>query len=340
MTKMSDRYDPGPQISHAGSINLGTKNIEKSLWFFRDILGMEEVERDGNIAYLRAYQELHHHSLVLTQQDEAAVNSYSFRTKRPQDVELFYDELQRQEIEALEIPSGTEQGRGTAVRFQLPGGGHPFELYFDMDKPEAPEELQSRLPSNSSRRRGLGVRRLDHFNVQTSPSTINEAERWARETLGFKRREFAYLPDHPETLMASWTSVTPQMHDLAIVANREEKTAQLHHVAYNLENLSDALTAADILKDLDVSFGVGPGKHGIGQAMYLYVHDPGSDHRIELYAGGYLIFDEDWEAIEWKPVDFPEGLTWYGDPIDVTPGSRGRDTTNSAGLSHPYLNSK
>ena len=118
------------------------------------------------------------------------------------------------------------------------------------------------------------------------------------------------------------------------------KTAQLHHIAYNLENLSDALTAADILKDLDVSFGTGPGKHGIGQAMYLYVHDPGSDHRIELYAGGYLIFDEDWEAIEWKPVDFPEGLNWYGDPIDVTPGSRGRDTTNSAGLAHPYLTGK
>ena len=31
-------------------------------------------------------------------------------------------------------------------------------------------------------------------------------------------------------------------------------------------------------------------------------------------------------------VDFPEGMTWYGDPIDTKPGSRGRDTTASAGL--------
>lgn len=337
MTALADRFDPGPRISHAGAINLGTKDLERSLWFFRDVLGMEEVERVDDTAYLRAYQELRHHSLVLTQQAESVVNSYSFRTRRPQDVELFHEELQRQEIEAIEVPAGTERGRGTAVRFQLPGGGHPFELYYEMTSPEAPEALRSRLPSNSSRRRGLGVRRLDHFNVQTSPSTINLAESWVRETLGFKRREFAYLPDHPDTVMASWMSVTPQMHDLAIVANRLEKTAQLHHVAYNLENMSDALTAADVLRDLDVSFGVGPGKHGIGQAMYLYIHDPGSDHRVELYAGGYLIFDEDWEAIEWKPVDFPEGLTWYGDPIDVTPGSRGRNTTGSAGLTHPFL---
>ncbi|GAA1996813.1 VOC family protein [Microbacterium pumilum] len=329
---ISDRYDPGPQLAHAGTIDLGTKNLERSLWFFRDILGMEEVERVGDTAYLRAYQELGHHSLVLTQQDDAIVNSYGFRVKRPQDVELFNEELQRLEVETVEVPAGSERGRGTAVRFLVPGGDHPFELYYDMDRPQAAEGLRSKLPSNSSTRRGLGVRRLDHFNVQTSPSTINEAEQWVRENLGFKRREFAYLPDSPSTVMASWMSVTPQMHDLAIVANRDEKSGQLHHLAYNLENMSDALTAADILRDLDVSFGVGPGKHGIGQAMYLYVHDPGSDHRVELYAGGYLIFEPDWEPIEWKPVDFPEGLTWYGDPIDVSPGSRGRDTTGSASL--------
>jgi catechol 2,3-dioxygenase len=337
MTTLSDRYDPGPQISHAGIINIGTRDIEKSLWFFRDILGMEEVERDGDVAYLRAYQELVHHSLVLTQQDEAVVNSYSFRTRRPQDVELFHDELQRLEVESLEIPAGTEVGRGTAVRFLLPGGGHPFELYYDIDRPEPKDDLRSKLPSNSSRRRGLGVRRLDHFNIQTAPGSINRAEQWVRDVLGFKRREYAYIPESQNTVMASWMSVTPQMHDLAMVANREEKTGQLHHLAYNLENMSDALTAADILRDLDVAFGVGPGKHGIGQAMYLYVHDPGSDHRVELYAGGYLIFEPDHEAIEWKPVDFPEGLTWYGDPIDVSPGSRGRDTTGAAGLEHPFL---
>lgn len=332
MSKLSDQYDPGPQIAQCGGINLGTTDLEKSLWFFRDTLGMEEVERHDNVSYLRCHQELVHHSLVLTEQEEAIVNAYSFRVRRPQDVELFAEHLKHQEIEIVEVPAGTETGRGTAIRFLLPGGDHPFELYYDIDKPLAPENMRSRLPSNSSKRRGLGVRRIDHFNIQTSPSTINQAEQWVRDNLGFKRREFAYLPESPGTVMASWMSVTPQMHDLAIVANRMEKKAQLHHVAFNLQDFSDSLVAADILKDLDVSFSAGPGKHGIGQAMYLYVHDPASDHRVELYAGGYLIFDPDWEPIEWKKEAFPDGLTWYGDPIDTTPGSRGRDTTGSAGL--------
>jgi catechol 2,3-dioxygenase len=335
MSTLTDRYDPGPGIAQCGTIDLGTADLEKSLWFYRDLLGMEEVERDGDVAYLRCYQELGHHSLVLTQQAENTVNAYSFRVRRPEDVELFAEEFARQEIETIEVPAGTEKGRGTAVRFLVPGSEHPFELYYDIEKTQAPEELRSKLPSNSSRRRGIGVRRLDHFNVQATPGSINQAEQWVRDNLGFKRREFAMLPDNPTTVMASWMSVTSQVHDLAMVANQSEQNGRLHHLAFNLENLSDSLTAADILTDLGVEIGAGPGKHGIGQAMYLYVHDPGSGHRVELYSGGYHIFDPDWQALEWAAADFPEGLTWYGDPIDTRPGSRGRHTTGSAGLHRP-----
>lgn len=331
MARLLDNYDPGPQVAQCGAINLGTRDLAKSLHFFGALLGMEVVLREEKVAYLRGYQELTHHSLVLTEQDENIVKSYSFRVKRPQDVELFAQELERQEIEAREIPAGTEVGRGTAVRFLLPGGGHPFELYYDIDKPLAPEQIQSKLPSNSSRRRGLGVRRIDHFNVQTSRATINEAEKWVRDTLGFNRREFALHRDDA-TVLASWMSVTPQVHDLAIVANAFDKTSQLHHVAFNLENFSDLLTAADILSDYEVTFDLGPGKHGIGQAMYLYVHDPGSGHRVEIYAGGYLIFDPDWEAIKWEREQFPDGLTWYGDPFLYKGDARSLETTSSAGL--------
>lgn len=331
MPRLLDNYDPGPQVAQCGAINLGTKDLAKSLHFFHELLGMEIVHQDAGVAYLRGYQELTHHSLVLTEQEDNIVNSYSFRVKRPEDVELFAEEFERQEIEAREIPAGSEHGRGTAVRFLVPGSAHPFELYYDIDKPLAPEEMRSKLPSNSSRRRGLGVRRIDHFNVQTSRETINQAEQWVRDTLGFNRREYALHRDD-STVLASWMSVTPQVHDLAIVANAFDKTSQLHHVAFNLENFSDLLTAADILRDFDVTFDLGPGKHGIGQAMYLYVHDPGSGHRVEIYAGGYLIFDPDWEAIKWEREQFPDGLTWYGDPFLYEGNARSLETTPSAGL--------
>ncbi|MEV4235435.1 MULTISPECIES: VOC family protein [unclassified Nocardia] len=330
---LSHDYDPGPQIAHAGGINLGTTDLERSLGFFRDLLGMEVVaQTDDGVAYLRGYQELTHHSLVLTQQDEATVNTYSFRVQRPQDVELFHKQLEQQEIESIELPAGHELGRGTAIRFLVPGSEHPFELYYDIEKPVAPPELRSKLLSNSSRRRGFGVRRLDHLNVQTSASTVNQSEQWLREALGFKRREFAMIPQFPETIMASWLSVTPQVHDIAIGVNAEDAKARFHHIAFNIENYHDILRAADEIRDLEIDFGHGPGKHGIGQAMYLYIHDPGSGHRVELYSGGYLIMDPDWQALEWKVPELMYGQTWYGDVLDVGPGAGFLTTSPSAGL--------
>lgn len=318
-----------PRIAQCGAIALGTPNLETSLHFFRDLLGMEEVERVGDTVYLRAYQELKHHSLVLFASPTAVVDSYSFRVERPEDVELFSQQLTAAEVEVQELSAGHQKGRGTAIRFVLPHAGHPIELYYDIDAPLAPEEMRSMLPSNSSKRRGLGVRRLDHFNIQAAAQNIAPAEAFLREQLGFKRREYIHVPEQ-NLLVASWTSVTPQVHDLAIVANPFEKDAQLHHVAFNLENHSDLLTAADVLKDHTVKFDVGPGKHGIGQAMYLYLRDPGSGHRVELYAGGYFIFDPDWEAIEWTPATVKDGLTWFGDPLAMGPDNEMAPTTDSA----------
>jgi catechol 2,3-dioxygenase len=296
---------------------------------------MEVTAQEDGVAYLRGYQEWDHHSLVLTQQSEAVINTYSFRVAREQDVELFYEQLAEEGLKVEHVPAGTETGRGEAIRFLIPGGGHPVELYYNIEKPNPSEDLSSQLLGNSSRRRGFGVRRLDHLNVMTSPEKINQAERWLRESLGFKRREFLTLPQAPDMLLASWMSVNSKLHDIAIGASPAGLEAQFHHVAFSIENFHDILTAADQLKDLNIQIDAGPGKHGIGQAMYLYVRDPGSGHRIELYSGGREFFEPDWQPLEWK-ADNRNGLTWYGDLPSVDPQtSLYVTTTPSAGLELP-----
>ncbi|MFT4125957.1 MAG: VOC family protein [Gordonia sp. (in: high G+C Gram-positive bacteria)] len=333
---MTQTRPGGPRLAQCGAIALGTPKLATSLAFFRDILGMEVVETVGDTVYLRGYQELKHHSLVLFPSETPIVDSYSFRVGRPEDVELYYDALRAQEIEVVELPAGHQAGRGTAIRFLLPFGGHPFELYYEIDAPQAPEEIRSKLPSNSSRRRGLGVRRIDHFNIQAAPQHVGGAEQWLRENLGFQRREYVTMPGS-DMLIASWTAVTSQVHDLAIAMSLDEKDAQLHHVAFNIENHSDLLVAADVLRDYDVQFNCGPGKHGIGQAMYLYLTEPGSGHRVELYAGGYHIFDPDWQAIGWTPAQ-PEGSTWFGQELDVNPGGLMATSTDSVSSVTSLLN--
>lgn len=332
---MTKSYDPGPRIAHASGVNLGTPNLDKSLKFFRDLLGMEVTAEGDGVAYLRGYQEFDHHSLVLTEQDEAVVNTYSFRVARPEDVGLFHDQLTADGVEVRKIPAGTEIGRGEAIRFLIPGGGHPVELYYDIERPQAPADLKSYLLGNSARRRGLGVRRFDHHNIMTGPATVVQAEAWLRQALGFKRREFLTPPDTDQFIIASWMSVNSKLHDVAMGCSPNGMDAQCHHIAFQLENFHDMLTATDQMRDLDIQIDAGPGKHGIGQAMYLYVREPGSGHRIELYSGGREFFEPDWEALHWK-ADNRHGMTWYGDLPNLDPATSSYlSTTGSAGLDLP-----
>lgn len=327
---MSRTPNPGPSLSHLGAVTLGTPDIETSLWFFADVLGMEVTAQGSDIAYLRGYQEHGHHSLVL-QSGPAVAHAFSFRVRRPQDLHLFAQALDVDEIEHRLLPAGADPGRGEAVRFLLPGGQHPLELYHLLDRHQSPTSLRSSLRGNSSRRRGFGISRLDHANLLARPSEVNATERWLRERLGFRRRELAYVPQYPGQLLASWLSLNSKLHDLAIGASSTADNALFHHLALRVESLHDVLTVADSVRDLGIEVDAGPGKHGIGQAMYLYLKDPGSGHRIEIYSGGYAIFDPDWAPRDWTGVS-RDRLTWYGDLPDVNPESSYVSTTPCAGL--------
>ena len=63
----------------------------------------------------------------------------------------------------------------------------------------------------------------------------------------------------------------PLVHDIAVMYAHEMKSShEIHHLSYWSDNSQDILRAADILTDNGIKF-VGPGKHGISQAMYVYV---------------------------------------------------------------------
>lgn len=52
---MAAQAEPLHDIAHLGSVELFTPKPEKSLWYFRDLLGMEPVHQSGPSVYLRGY---------------------------------------------------------------------------------------------------------------------------------------------------------------------------------------------------------------------------------------------------------------------------------------------
>lgn len=80
-------------------------------------------------------------------------------------------------------------------------------------------------------------------------------------------------------------SVTPLVHDVAMIKKETLPTPDPTPSYFLLvDDTQDILRAADILKENNLPF-IGPGKHGVSQAIYLYVMDPGSGCRVELFSG-------------------------------------------------------
>lgn len=309
-----------PEIAKLGYGHLVTPDLDKSLWFFHDVIGLEIVDRTDTKVYLRAAMEREHHSLVLEQGDRARLDHTAWRARRPEDLEGFHEILTGNGNAVEHVSAeGREDGIGEALKFELPSG-HKFQVYYDVEKPEAPADQRSVLKNQVYRswNRGIGVRRIDHMNLWTTHDTTPNHE-WLADNLGFKMREFMTGPDGR---IGGWMSVTPLVHDVGFMkAGPHETTpARMHHIAFWLDNAQDVLRAADILVEAGIKPDQGPGKHGVSQAMFLYVRDPGSGHRVEIFSNGYLIFEPDWEPIEWgpSPEELAGGLTMWG-PTDYIP---------------------
>ena len=53
-------------IAHVGHVELRVTDLERSRWFFTELMGLfASAEQDGRV-YLRAWQDFEHHTLLLT----------------------------------------------------------------------------------------------------------------------------------------------------------------------------------------------------------------------------------------------------------------------------------
>ena len=84
---MAAQAEPLHDIAHLGSVELFTPEPEKSLWYFRDLLGMEPVHEAGASVYLRGYGDYATSTLKLTAAANAGVGCISWRAASPQALE-------------------------------------------------------------------------------------------------------------------------------------------------------------------------------------------------------------------------------------------------------------
>ncbi|OCS84668.1 catechol 2,3-dioxygenase [Caryophanon tenue] len=299
--------EPMFDIAQLAHIEIYSPKLEESVAFFKDILGMDESHREGKSVYMRAYEDHYHNTLIITEHHEAGLGHIALRTTSEQALER-----RAAAIEALGCGIGWidgDVGHGRAYQFRTPDG-HKIEILWDVDYYEAPEAERTPLLNRPQRRpnRGVPVRRLDHINLLSKETDKNMA--FLQEALGFKVRERIVADD--DSSIAAWLSVSNLVHDIAIMGDGMGESGRLHHICYWYgypQHLSDV---ADLLIERGYDIEAGPGKHGVTQAAFLYVLEPGGN-RVELFGDpGYQIFDPAWKTIEWKGKDLEKAIIWHG----------------------------
>ncbi len=221
---------PPPDIIRSAYAELAVTSLADARHFWVDLLGFVVTAQDASALYLRGYDELTHHNLVLRAGPVAALRTLAFRVRSAADLaraEHFYRALG---CPAERVPAGATRGIGEQVRVQDPLG-FPVSFFAAADHAE-------RLQQRYDLRRGAEVARLDHFNICVPD--VPAAYR-LYSSLGFGLSETI---EDGQTLYAAWMYRKQTVHDVAFTGGAGPR---LHHLGFFAHEPHSVLRMCDIL---------------------------------------------------------------------------------------------
>jgi catechol 2,3-dioxygenase len=283
-------------ILRLGYVEVRVKNLEDAVRHYTQVLGLLETGRDQGKVYLKAWDELEHHQVVLVEDPSPGLNHLSFRVDDTEDLVTIEDRLERNEYRVQRISAGEEYALGEAIRFTAPSE-HRIELYYDM------QMVGNGLPTTNpdpypEGLRGIHPPRLDHALV-TNPDTPASLHFW-RDLLGFRLTE--QVVDPSGTPIAIWLQRSGTPHDIAFIPGN---TGGFHHFAFWLDSWDELGRAADVLVRGNSPIDAGPTRHGITRGHTIYFFDP-SGNRNEVFTGGY------WADPKMEPITWTADQLWTG----------------------------
>lgn len=303
-------------VMRLGHVKLRVLDMEAALAHYTGVLGLLPVHRDPDgTAYLKGWDEWDFYSVILTQSDEAGMESCAYKVETDADLDRLLERTRAYGLEVAEVEAGELPFCGRSLRIVLPSG-HILFLYAEKRfhgkatgtlNPEPwPDGLQ-----------GAGVHWLDHVMLmcevdpERGVNKVAENVVYFREVLGFGLAEQVVAGPDGSVQAAAWLFCTTTPHDIAFGAGPR---AGLHHVSFFLDDWSDVLKTADVLAKRKVKVDVTPQRHGITRGSTTYFFDP-SGNRNETFAGlGYLT-QKDMPTITWNEENLWRGIFYHSGDV-------------------------
>ncbi len=294
-------------LSQLAHVEILSPQPAETVTFFEHQLGLEITTCVGQSSYLRGWGEFFHHSLKVTASRQPGLGHIGWRAE---SAEALLEAVHFLEKSGRgEGWSDGDQGHGPAYRFHSPDG-HLHEVFWEVERWQAPPELQSTLRDRPQKYtgRGAAVRCLHHVTLNTSQ--VRACREFYSQHLGFRYHDGAIL-DGTDQELTAFLAVTAHHHDLGLIRDPAGARGRLNHIAFYLDTREEVMRAADVLRDYDKTIiEFGPGRHAGGGSFFLYLREPGGN-RIELYTGEALILAPDWEPVRWLASENPM-MYWGG----------------------------
>ena len=112
-----------------GYAALSVTNLERSLHFYRDLLGLELVEQRDDVAYLRCSRD--HHNIALHAGQTAGLKRVGWELESQADVERAIAHFEGLGLAPRRVDKAESQAlrQGPGFRVRLPGAGLEFDYY-------------------------------------------------------------------------------------------------------------------------------------------------------------------------------------------------------------------
>lgn len=246
---------------------LGTANLDATVEFARNLIGLEEVDCANGQVYLRG--DHRDHNICYFAGDP---NDHTFGL----EVETF---------DALEAAMATLQAAGVGVRrgSDAEAADRRVMGFINFTDPTSNSVDLVVRPFHSGRRyfpsRDAGITEFSHIGIKTTDPARDE-KFWsglfnirANDRIG-------------EAALMSFDEVH---HRIALFPTDQ---AGIQHINFQVESIDDIMRSHYFLTERQVQIRFGPGRHPTSDAMFLYYEGP--DGMTYEYSSGVRNVDETW----------------------------------------------
>ncbi|MFE2051613.1 VOC family protein [Streptomyces sp. NPDC059459] len=279
-------------ITRVSSITLEVPDIESSIGFFEEHIGLTVTERIGDRAYLRARSV--HHDLVLVASQSGAT---SLHTLNFESDDVASDIARAVAAGAKDHGPIDHAGVDTAHLLEAPGE-IGLLIHSTLQTVDAAPALRLAQPAHFS-----------HFNIGT-PDPASLIRFFV--DLGMRNSDWIGSVEEP---LIGWLHCPVDgalHHGVAVLQSPDTR---LHHISYEYDTTEQIVDRVDNFVD-DTHFLVwGMGRHGTGGSIFAYMNDV-SGVMVELGTGMIRIGqDPRWNGPQVWPLDDPRGVDEWGSSV-------------------------